>query len=486
MNRYSPLIRKLIDATAEAEMKGEDIADTLRHRCFDDTSIIRRTLMNAVCDPRFKLYASTVGFWKEEAKTSLEELAAQLSAQEGLTEDEADAMLESFLSAWFSMTYEKIVFPGSARTGSYFKEDKLEEKKNLEDGLKMLEELEASFLSPQRKGNPTMGIPGGGNKGKKSMLVKGDKDGNDNTQEELEQDSTLQEEQRKTQFGMHSPGRTKSRLTKIEERYLENIPVSLVELARKIGRMGEVGSLKAGRFLTASRSDISGITAGNAISAVLPSELALLAEPKTQNIFWSNYAASRLQVFASASQVKSQNKHQDGPVIICVDTSSSMTGEPVLVARALAVAVSIIAWRRKRSVFVVKYSDTYDYINLGDNNSRLGELSRFLSIISSGGNNENAMFQWLFKDVVNNLSDYDSADILCVSDFGWTEIATKTERLINENKLHGMRLYGLNVQSGMFRKDDQSIMNQAMAICDSVWTYSEGVCKEVKKYNPTN
>lgn len=58
MKKYSSLIRKLVDSVAEAESRNEDVADVLKNRCFNDTDIVRQTLMNAVCDPRFKLKAS--------------------------------------------------------------------------------------------------------------------------------------------------------------------------------------------------------------------------------------------------------------------------------------------------------------------------------------------------------------------------------------------------------------------------------------------
>ena len=70
MKRYSSLIRKLVDATAEAEVSGKDVATILKGRCFNETSIVRQTLMNAVCDPRFKIDADVVGYWKDEARNA--------------------------------------------------------------------------------------------------------------------------------------------------------------------------------------------------------------------------------------------------------------------------------------------------------------------------------------------------------------------------------------------------------------------------------
>ena len=232
--------------------------------------------------------------------------------------------------------------------------------------------------------------------------------------------------------------------------------------------------------MTAGKSDIVGITVGNDISAVLPSELALLAEQHTQQVFYHNFAARKLQLFASASQAKSSKKHQDGPVIICVDTSSSMSGEPIMVAKALAAAVAIIAWRKKRDVVIVKYSNTHSYRDFGHNGNNLKELSQFLSDVLMGGNNEESMFSWLFKEVKPTLPDYDTADVLCISDFGWMPLPDSTIEIIEEQKQSGMKFYGLNVNAGnpiadaMFEE-----YHSPMEVCDSVWVYENGECKEV-------
>ncbi len=267
----------------------------------------------------------------------------------------------------------------------------------------------------------------------------------------------------------------------LEERYLKSIPRSLIELARKIGRMGENTTYKDGRFLRAGKTDIVGITTGDDLTALLPSEIALLADVRTQDVFYRNYTSKRLQLFASASSSEKGDKHHEGPVIVCIDTSSSMDGEPVMVAKALTVAVAVIAWRKKRDVVVVKYSCTHDYMDFGNQRSSLGRLARFLSIVSMGGNNENSMFQWLFNEVEPQLPQYESADILCVSDFGWTALDDTTLRLIEEHKAKGMRFYGLNVNSEIReRLAEMEDVPDPMSVCDSVWIYENGECRQEK------
>lgn len=471
MKKYAALIRKLVDATAAAEVNGEDVADILKERCFNDTDIMRQTLMNAVCDPRFKLYADVVGYWKDEARYALEQLVEQLEKASHLTAEDAHYMLDGFLTAWLRMTFKEVRRP--ARPKSHYDMSEKPDTGDVRDAINILNELDEEFAPPQSMGEPRQVY-----KSKKA--------------EESERKFAIPNETRDgdeelTQHAQSGDGNLPSNGTnmhRLEERFLQKLPKSLVELARRIGRMGEYGSFKTGKFMNAGKSDIAGITVGNDISAILPSELALLAERKTQNVFYHNYTARRLQLFASASRGKTTKKHQDGPVIICVDSSSSMMGEPIMVARALAAAVAIIAWRRKRDVVMVKYSDIYDYRDFGHNRSNLKAMSHFLNGVSMAGNNEEGMFQWLFKNVKPTLPAYETADILCVSDFGWMPLSDTMKELIEEQKKTGMKFYGLNVIADnpyASRKSSRSDgVYSPMDVCDSVWTYEGGECKEVK------
>ena len=494
MDKYSSLIRKLVDATAEAEYHGEDVADMLKERCFNDMDVIRKTLMNAVCDPRFKLKADIVGYWRDEARNALTQLAEQLEKTDSLDEESAYSMLDDFLNAWLRMTFQ-----------GYDKDRALhailnqpfasEEKKDVKDALEYLKEVEElEHLDMKNRSTDTEKDEDA------PVQVAGSTNEDPDKSEKVPSKFKNREIEGKGMKPMNSIN-----MQLIEETFLELIPMSLIRLARLIGRMGDNGNHKKGKFLTASKSDIAGITTGNNLRDVLPSELSMLAEHKTQDVFYHNFTSRRLQLFASASSSQAPRKRHDGPVIICVDASSSMAGEPIQTARALAIAVSIIAWRRDRDVIMVKYSDTYDYMNLGHDRSKLSELSEWLTHVPNAGNNENSMFRWLFKSMKPQFKEYEAADILCISDFGWTSLTTETKDIIEEQKSDGLFFYGLNVKSGnpfassnsKSRKremdyivngmsssndfDELNIPPEPMDICDSVWTYEKGECIEVKK-----
>lgn len=469
MKKYTSLIRKLVDSTAEAELSDRDIADVLKVRCFNDTSLVRQTLMNAVCDPRFRLKASLTGTWKAEAKTALMHLAERLEAMQQPSEDAAYYVLEGFLSEWMHRTFKGC--SKKTRLGGVVSISSVEGIRRIAEALNNLQEEEESDdaivnaapteeddIADQQRFCPES--------------------------QEKESEAYLEQFRRRNIEGMGCRPTNSINTRRIEERFLERIPYSLVELARLIGRMGNDGRQARGRFLRAGKSDIAGVTVGNDICALVPSEVSILAERRTESVFYHRFVSQKLQLFASASSSPGKEKHQDGPVVICVDASGSMGGEPIMVARALAIAVCIIAWKRGRDVIVVKYSDTYESLRLGHHSSQLRRLSKFLSHVPNAGNNENSMFRWLFRNVLPDLEAYSTADILCISDFGWCPLSGETLDIIQQQKDSGMLFYGLNVSSGstlLSSRRRHEIEDDSMKVCDSLWVYEDG---EVRKVSP--
>lgn len=180
-------------------------------------------------------------------------------------------------------------------------------------------------------------------------------------QAQMEKAMSKSQNLEQSKLSPYMKGMAKDVLTEMENETLRRIPKSLKRHARTIGRTGGMGTELGRTFSRASKSDISGITIGDDLNSLLPSEIAVLSDRRTENIFYKNFAEKRLQVFASAYAGEKKRDRQDGPVIICLDTSSSMNGEPAKVAKMLTIAVSIYAMRRRRKVFVIKYSNDHTY-----------------------------------------------------------------------------------------------------------------------------
>jgi uncharacterized protein with von Willebrand factor type A (vWA) domain len=265
-------------------------------------------------------------------------------------------------------------------------------------------------------------------------------------------------------------------MTEMENETIRRITKSLKRLDRMIGRTGGVGVELGRTFSRASKSDISGITIGDDLNSLLPSEIAVLSDRRTEDIFYKNFAEKRLQVFASVSAGEKKRERQDGPVIICLDTSSSMNGEPAKIAKMLTIAVSIYAMRRRRKVFVIKYSNEHTYQTFTKRGADRQKLMDFLHWKGCGGNNENDMFKDLFINLLPQEPEFTTADILCISDFGWTILDKEVEELIQKEKDNGMIFYGLAVGAGKwmgFHHED------SINYCDSKWQWINGECVNI-------
>lgn len=475
--KYSALIRKLVKASEEAVWQKEDVATILKERCATGIDVIRQTLMSTVCDPRFRFHIGAVSNWSKWARERLEAFAGRLEKIPGLTEEMALSEMNSMLAEWFEevmyvvdrqMT-DRMTFV-SYDQDSYSAQSIRRALDKFVNGEKPKEKVDSLILgwSGEETKDP-LGIAGSdslGEENSKQKLDEGDRESDDDVTEE----------------GMIGQGAGYNR--GIEDRFLKNVPPSLIELARKIGRSADLEGEPIGSFYSASKSDIAGVTTGNNLNCMLPSELALMANPVTEDIFYKNYVTRSLQLFASQSHSGKSKKHQEGPIIICLDTSSSMNGEPIIVAKALTFAVCIIAQRKKRKVIVVKYSETHEAFYLNNIGAQRKELQDFLSVGEAGGNNENKMFKWLFTEILPFQGDYQYGDILCVSDFGWMPIYEETMNLILKEKEKNMKFYGLNIgDKGLNRLNmgDLEIddFGSPSSVCDSLWEYKDGICKEV-------
>lgn len=447
-------------AVAVAKFSGSDISQFLLDRAEVEDNPVRRTVLNVMADKRFLDTAKPVMMWREDASNELEAFADRLESERAawrLTEERMNKLIEEFFSLWLAlMERRRRIYESSQKARKKARMDlegNLSTKVNIPDG------------------------DGGNDEGRKEGMGP-DMSG---LQEFLEVNDDENDDF--TGIGASDPKLEQQRRENI---YLRSIPESLKKLALLIGRAGEDVTETRGRFSVASKSDIEGITVGNNLSALLPSELVLLSEKATQDVFFMNFAEKRLQVFASASQASHPDNHKDGPVIVCVDESSSMSGEPLEIAIQLAYAVTIISKRRHREVLIVAYSDSHKMMRVDSLGKDRNKLLEFLSDVSMGGNNENAMFEWLFQDIMPREKKFDTADILCISDFGWVEIDDSVKRLIDEQKSSGMKFYGLNIGGafgGWSDLDDLGLLS-ANDVCDSLWEYRDVECREVKIQSP--
>ena len=125
------------------------------------------------------------------------------------------------------------------------------------------------------------------------------------------------------------------------------------------------------------RTDIkkpTGYRLGERLADVAPCELALLADAATEDLFMRRAAEHRLTVVDRRSP-----EPDPDPVVLLVDTSGSMEGEPELFAKALALALVQRLVPQGRRVDIVQFSGARDHSELRADAAGLPALLAFLA-----------------------------------------------------------------------------------------------------------
>lgn len=233
----------------------------------------------------------------------------------------------------------------------------------------------------------------------------------------------------------------------------------LKEIVSKLGREQETSTKEEDvikyRYLPlllshgVSHEDIEGTTLGNDLQSVIPAEIALLADTETEMLFYHRFASKQLQQFSSRpsskKSVKTVEKEQRprlelGPIIICVDTSGSMSGRPEVIAKSLVKQVLQMAKKQRRRCFLISYSVRTRTLEL-TRSENWRAVDQFYAMQFTGGTDGELMFDDVI--VALNSEDFKMADVLLVSDFCFPDPIPATQTKILAEKHKGTRFYGL-------------------------------------------
>ncbi len=225
-------------------------------------------------------------------------------------------------------------------------------------------------------------------------------------------------------------------------------------------RMREVVELEKHTEIVRARgtaSEIRGLHFSDDLARVVPSELALLADEDVADLFYLRFAEKRLlsfelderAVFESQRPVTRLVPDVDasrrGPVVVLVDTSGSMHGEPELAAKAAVLAVLRVALREQRPCHVVTFSSGNDLMehDLTDLGANLGRLLEFLSGSFHGGTDPAPALQRAVATIRSRKMR--QADVLMVTDGLFSMPQAWLGKLAGWKKELGFRIHTLVV-----------------------------------------
>lgn len=238
------------------------------------------------------------------------------------------------------------------------------------------------------------------------------------------------------------------------EKYFFRYP-QLSEIVDQIGRNKESSTKEKDtvvhRFMptnvakNSSVDEIDRIESGNNLERVLPVELSM-----PEDLFFKRYATKELQQFSSPDKDKPKKieEHRKdprltkGPIIVSVDTSASMMGQPQKIAFSLLMQLIKTAQKQKRPCFLISFSVRSKSIDLAKSRNR-ETINSFLEFSYCGGTDGEQMFAEAIHVLQNGT--YEMADVLIISDFEFPMPKASTIEKISKEQLLGTRFYGLKI-----------------------------------------
>jgi len=226
----------------------------------------------------------------------------------------------------------------------------------------------------------------------------------------------------------------------------------------------EQGKGRDGHKIPRKALEMDGIEHGDDINRMLPSELALLCHPVLKTL-WHAKRAERLLLLYQHQGKRELGKSADGvlqrkgspanhgkkgssslgrgPIIICLDTSGSMHGEPEHIAKACVLEALKIAHREQRPCHLFAFSGPQQTTchQLDLRRGGLIELLKFLQFSFHGGTD----FPQVLKLALQKQAEegWEKSDILLVTD-GRFPLDKKIIKNIEDNKkTRKLRVFGI-------------------------------------------
>lgn len=216
-----------------------------------------------------------------------------------------------------------------------------------------------------------------------------------------------------------------------------------------------------------AHSDIHGVEEGNDLQALMPTEVALLAEIATEDLFFMKYAMRQLQLFSGRSdsvwkKQESRAKRREprqikGPMIVAIDTSGSMQGKAESIAKALLMEITQMAKKQCRKCFLLSFSVRAQVLNTA-HPGNWKKVREFMVSQFSGGTDGEEMLTTILHTLTKE--NYLMADVLIISDFEFAFCCKSTESRIRREQERGVHFYGLQIGNGL---------NVYKELLDKVW-----------------
>lgn len=161
----------------------------------------------------------------------------------------------------------------------------------------------------------------------------------------------------------------------------------LKKLARMVGRMKDHALALRRKIFERTNEEMFEVGIGGEVSRLLPHELLTLNHPVLRKDFARRFVDNELLLY-SLRGIEEKGK---GPVVVCLDGSSSMIGDKEIWAKALTLTLLEIARRQRRMFRVLCFSSAETPLQTFDLNPRerysvdMGTVMKLAEYFPGGG-----------------------------------------------------------------------------------------------------
>ena len=237
----------------------------------------------------------------------------------------------------------------------------------------------------------------------------------------------------------------------------------VLEVAKVLGRIADeeggervpLGGGNAMKIEHAAPSDIEGVTIGNDLTSMLPCEMAQMVDDDLNGLFVYKFATRNLQNFRYKSAVmhpshklQLRRARQKGPMVVCLDTSGSMAGQPERISHALIIKLLQLALRQDRDFLLIAFSYMAKAFEVRQNRARLLDFFRKQA---SGDTDVTDMLEMCI-DTLMSKPEYMSADVCLVSDYKMPLANDVLMKRVMDLRERGTRFYGLQLGETSFKE----------------------------------
>jgi uncharacterized protein with von Willebrand factor type A (vWA) domain len=207
-------------------------------------------------------------------------------------------------------------------------------------------------------------------------------------------------------------------LSNIEEyASLVNKNDELARIVEIVGRMETELGAKLKERTKHGRSEVHSVRFSDDIQRMLPHEIVNLSDEDLEMIFYSRFSEKKLMTYDLKGREMTAGppgNARKGPVVMLVDTSGSMYGEPELIAKAVSLMIARRMIPEKRDVKVILFSTRTTEISLTSKEKMGREFLEFLSYTFGGGTDFNIALHEGLRSLREK--EWEGADLLFISD----------------------------------------------------------------------